>query len=170
MPRKEEVVTQALCASTMPSTGTSAEIPDYDNKVAVDCQQTLPARNSLTLSSSSVVSKPGRITPRVCLANDAGEDVATTTGYANTTKHDTTTATGTSVSMATASTTTPVFQLEEEAPAASLPGARVHGSCFAQKVCGRSSRGSLPEAVPGPVSSDVSASKKLVYFGAGQNE
>eukprot|EP00117_Sycon_ciliatum_P036254 scpid85919/ scgid0441/ len=160
IPFYEEVVTQALGASTLPSTATSTATNDYDK------QPTLPARNSLILSSSSVVSKPGRITPRVCLANDAGEDVATTTGCANTTKHDTTTATGTSVSMATASATAPVFQSEEEARAASLqtavPGPVYNEVSLPKKSEEEAQAESLPAAVPGFVYAEVVACGKVV--------
>eukprot|EP00117_Sycon_ciliatum_P028194 scpid84572/ scgid0441/ len=175
IPFYEEVVTQALGASTLPSTATSTATNDYDK------QPTLPARNSLILSSSSVVSKPGRITPRVRLDNKAGEDVARTTGYASstaqnsnaaiaatakTTKHDTTPAAGTSVSMATASATAPVFQSEEEARAASLqtavPGPVYNEVSLPKKSEEEAQAESLPAAVPGFVYAEVVACGKVV--------
>ncbi|XP_065194325.1 uncharacterized protein LOC135825639 isoform X2 [Sycon ciliatum] len=203
IPFYEEVVTQALGASTLPSTATSTATNDSDK------QPTLPARNSLILSSSSVVSKPGRITPRkpsrrrakktadaavklspytdymdpfdVRLDNKAGEDVARTTGYASstaqnsnaaiaatakTTKHDTTPAAGTSVSMATASATTPVFQSEEEARAASLqtavPGPVYNEVSLPKKSEEEAQAESLPAAIPGFVYAEVVACGKVV--------
>eukprot|EP00117_Sycon_ciliatum_P026688 scpid88257/ scgid0441/ len=134
IPFYEEVVTQALGASTLPSTATSTATNDYDKQV--------------------------------CLANDAGEDVATTTGCANTTKHDTTTATGTSVSMATASATAPVFQSEEEARAASLqtavPGPVYNEVSLPKKSEEEAQAESLPAAVPGFVYAEVVACGKVV--------
>eukprot|EP00117_Sycon_ciliatum_P042235 scpid65681/ scgid0441/ len=149
IPFYEEVVTQALGASTLPSTATSTATNDYDKQVRLD--------------------------------NKAGEDVARTTGYASstaqnsnaaiaatakTTKHDTTPAAGTSVSMATASATAPVFQSEEEARAASLqtavPGPVYNEVSLPKKSEEEAQAESLPAAVPGFVYAEVVACGKVV--------
>ncbi|XP_065195030.1 uncharacterized protein LOC135826343 isoform X2 [Sycon ciliatum] len=104
MPYKEEVVTQALGASTMPSTSTSPATPDYDNQFSL---YNYAREDDATTTG---------------YASSTAQNSNTVIAAANTTKPDPTPATGDNVSMATASATNPVIQSEEEAPAASLPG------------------------------------------------
>eukprot|EP00117_Sycon_ciliatum_P008362 scpid84360/ scgid0441/ len=177
IPFYEEVVTQALGASTLPSTATSTATNDYDKQKPSRRRAKKTADAAVKLAPYTDYMDPFDVR----LDNKAGEDVARTTGYASstaqnsnaaiaatakTTKHDTTPAAGTSVSMATASATAPVFQSEEEARAASLqtavPGPVYNEVSLPKKSEEEAQAESLPAAVPGFVYAEVVACGKVV--------